>query len=211
MSAQDPTPRPYRPPPHQLAIWTVIGMAIVVVAALVSIRTAQRPDTSRAYSSRPMPPDVAATLLAWEPPDDEYYPCSECHEEEPTNPEPRELEDEHDDLELAHGDLWCFSCHVVDDPEQLHLADGTRIRFQNSWQLCTRCHGKKLPDWRAGVHGRRTGHWRGPKQYRTCVACHSPHAPRFPPLEPMPPPHRSDEITSFISAAALKESIHEQR
>jgi hypothetical protein len=210
MAAQDPKPSGYQPPPHQLATWTLIGTAVVVIVGLSSIRTTHQPDTTRAYASRPMPPDGVATLLAWEPPDDEYYPCSECHEDEPTNREPRELEDEHDTLELAHGDLWCFSCHDVDERDRLRLADDTRIQLEDSWQLCTQCHGEKLPDWRAGVHGKRTGHWRGTKEYRTCVACHNAHAPPFQSIEPMPPPRRPEQISSSISVVASEELFHEQ-
>jgi hypothetical protein len=60
--------------------------------------------------------------------------------------------------------------------------------------LCTQCHAKKLPEWRAGVHGKQTGHWRGTKEYRTCVVCHEPHSPAFGPLHPEPRPKRPDEI-----------------
>jgi hypothetical protein len=61
--------------------------------------------------------------------------------------------------------------------------------------LCTQCHAKKLPDWRAGVHGKRTGHWRGTKEYRTCVVCHEPHAPAFARLVPKPPPPRPEDFS----------------
>jgi hypothetical protein len=61
-------------------------------------------------------------------------------------------------------------------------------------RLCTRCHAKKIPDWRAGVHGKRTGYWHGPKEYQTCVACHDPHSPLFKPLEPKPPPIPAEKI-----------------
>jgi hypothetical protein len=126
--------------------------------------------------------------------DEEYWPCSDCHEGEEVNFKVRKLEEEHDTLELAHGQLWCFHCHDPGKRDLLHLADAAPVEFADSWQLCTQCHAKKLADWRAGVHGKRTGSWWGPKEYRTCVVCHDPHSPAFKSLEPLPPPRRPDEI-----------------
>ncbi|GAG05499.1 unnamed protein product, partial [marine sediment metagenome] len=60
---------------------------------------------------------------------------------------------------------------------------------------------------RAGVHGKRTGHWRGPKEYRTCVSCHNPHSPPFEPLAPKPPPTRPEAIT--VDASVRPEAAHE--
>jgi hypothetical protein len=179
----------------------------VLVLGLFAVRCEHQPDTSRVYPSRAMLPDAVPVLLPAPEIDDEYMPCSDCHEDEPTNATPRELEDEHEDQELAHGDLWCLHCHDAGQRDYLHQADGTLVEFENSWELCTQCHGSKLPDWRAGVHGKRTGHWRGPKEYRTCVACHEPHTPRFEPLEPEPPPeyHRPDAAM----ASHAGESSHE--
>jgi hypothetical protein len=180
--------------PRQLATWVVIGAAFFSAIFLSSLRCELGPTSSRAYASRTLPPEPAAELLGWEPQDDEYYPCSDCHEDEETNRTVRPLEDEHDELELAHGDLWCLHCHDTDDRDALHLADDTRARFEDSWQLCTQCHAEKRADWRAGVHGRRTGNWWGAKQYRTCVTCHDPHGPRYRALEPKPPPQRLERI-----------------
>jgi hypothetical protein len=116
------------------------------------------------------------------------------------------LEDEHDELELAHGDLWCLHCHEANDRDQLHLADGVAVGFDESWRLCTQCHGAKLDDWRAGVHGKRVGHWWGPKQYATCVSCHRPHEPRFAPIEARPPPLRPGPRGHPVMAASAEES-----
>ena len=177
----------------RLATWLVLGGALMLVLALFSVRSALGPDVPREYASRTLPPEPEPVLLTSEM-DDEYYPCSDCHEGEPVNFVVRELEEEHDELGLAHGDLWCFACHDPEDQDNLHLSDDTAVAFEDSWMLCTQCHGKKLADWRAGVHGKRTGHWWGPKDYRTCVTCHDPHAPAFKPLEPKPAPIPPTEI-----------------
>jgi hypothetical protein len=172
----------------------LVGAGFVLVLGLASVRTDYRPNSSRAYPSRALIPDAEAALLPSTPLSDEWFPCSDCHGDEPTNREPRTLEDDHEDHKLAHGELWCLNCHDADQRDMLHLSDDTLIEFQESWRLCTQCHGKKLADWRAGVHGKRTGHWRGPKDYQTCVVCHDPHEPLFEALEPDPPPWRPEMV-----------------
>ena len=61
---------------------------------------------------------------------------------------------------------------------------------------------EKLRDWRAGVHGKRTGSWNGQKQYLLCVNCHNPHSPHFQPLKPMPPPVPPSAIQARKGAAS---------
>jgi hypothetical protein len=184
-----------RVPSHQLTTWVVIGVAIVLIGGLFGVRFEHQPESTRDYPPRPLIPDGETVLLPAPEIDDEYLPCSDCHADRAANRVVRELEDEHDENELKHGNLWCLHCHDTNRLDSLHLADGSLVAFEDSWQLCTQCHAKKLPDWRAGVHGKRTGHWRGDKEYRTCVTCHEPHAPAFRPLPPKPPPRRPTEIT----------------
>jgi hypothetical protein len=191
----------------QLATWSMVGAVALAIGGLVSVRTDTDPDRSRDYPSRPLPADGRAVLLPAPEVDDEYLPCSDCHEDEEVNPTERVLEEEHDTLDFRHGDLWCMHCHELEDHENLHLADGTRVRFEDSWRLCTQCHSEKLPDWRAGVHGKRTGYWLGDKEYRTCVSCHDPHRPPFEALEPKPAPLRPTQIT--INGNATGEVVHE--
>lgn len=180
--------------PHHVALWFLLAAVLFALGLVFSGQCALDRFTARAYVSRPLPPEPEPVLLPGPPPEDEdYFPCADCHEDEPARPTPRELE-EHDDFDLSHGDLWCLDCHVADDPERLQLSDGTRVAFDESWKLCGRCHGEKIPDWRAGVHGKRTGYWRGSKEYRTCVACHRPHSPPTELLEPRPRPWRASEI-----------------
>ncbi len=123
---------------------------------------------------------------------DGIFPCTECHDGKtvPLNTTQRKLVDMHDDIVLKHGPptRWCLDCHDAQNRNQLHLASGARIDFSHSYLLCGQCHGDKLRDWKAGVHGKRTGEWNGKKQYLLCVHCHSPHMPRFKALKPLPPP-----------------------
>jgi hypothetical protein len=180
--------------PVALNTWLVLGLAFVLVLGLFSLRFTYGPDVPRDEPSRQLPPQPEARLRPPAELDEEVFPCSDCHEGEKVDRRPRELEDEHDELELAHGDLWCLSCHDGEDSDTLQLADATSVGFDESWRLCTQCHGEKLPDWRAGVHGKRTGHWWGPKEYLNCVSCHNAHAPAFEPLAPKPPPTPPSEI-----------------
>jgi hypothetical protein len=121
---------------------------------------------------------------------EDIYPCSDCHDDMETDLERRELEDEHVDIELQHAEhlRWCLDCHDADDRDKLHLQNGEKIGFDESYRLCGQCHGTDFRDWRAGVHGRRTGYWNGPKEYLLCAHCHNPHRPKYQPLKPMPPP-----------------------
>lgn len=126
------------------------------------------------------------------------FPCSECHEaDDDVDLTPRKLEDEHDKLIFRHGsrDRWCFDCHNPKDRDKLRLASGRLVDFKRSYLLCGQCHGPKLRDWRAGVHGKRTGSWNGKKQYLLCVNCHNPHMPKFKPLKPKKRPRKPSEIT----------------
>ena len=63
-----------------------------------------------------------------------------------------------------------------------------KVSFDESYLLCGQCHGEKYRDWRAGVHGRRSGSWNGHKTYLLCAHCHNPHQPHFQPIEPKPAP-----------------------
>jgi hypothetical protein len=206
MDGQEPEQEPeYKVPSHQLTTWVVLGAAVVLIGGLFGVRLEHQPETTRDYPSRAMIPDGPAELIRHGGEiNDEYLPCSDCHEDEPTNRTRRVLEDDHEDKVLAHGDLWSLQCHDTDQRDFLRLADGSLVDFEDSWKLCTQCHGKKLADWRAGVHGKRTGHWRGPKEYWTCVSCHNPHSPPFEPLAPKPAPERPEgsdhDVTATVAA-----------
>jgi hypothetical protein len=138
------------------------------------------------------PPTVAQEHLEVPPPPftEGIFPCSGCHAGMPVNRTRRLLTAMHDDIVLRHDEehRWCLDCHDATDRDSLHLASGERVGFDESYRLCGQCHGEKLRDWKAGVHGRRTGEWNGHKKYLLCAHCHNPHAPRFKALEPRPAP-----------------------
>ena len=131
-------------------MWVALGCVFAGLVVFQALYFSLGPQTGPAYATRTLPPEPPPELLASPEPDPDYFPCSDCHEGEPTDRTVRALEDEHDELELAHGDLWCLHCHEANDRDQLHLADGIAVGFDESWRLCTQCHGAKLDDWRAG-------------------------------------------------------------
>ncbi len=125
---------------------------------------------------------------------DGIFPCSSCHADMPADRTRREL-GFHTEIVLKHDEQhrWCLDCHNADDRDYLHLASGELVPFDESYRLCGQCHGEKYRDWRAGVHGRRSGDWNGHKTYLLCAHCHNPHQPRFAPIEPMPAPIPPEE------------------
>lgn len=127
------------------------------------------------------------------PLNEETFPCSSCHADQAPDPTRREL-GFHEDIVLAHDEenRWCLDCHDQQDRDRLRLASGRTIPFEESYRLCGQCHGTTYRDWRAGIHGKRTGYWNGAKRYLLCIHCHSPHSPRFQPLKPLPPPVRPE-------------------
>ncbi len=139
---------------------------------------------------------------------EDIFPCSECHngEDVVANPNRRELEDEHEDISLRHDEKnrWCLDCHDLKNRDKLHLASGELVDFNESYRLCGQCHGPKLRDWKAGIHGRRKGEWGGRKQYLLCAHCHNPHSPRFKPIKPKPPPVKPVKPGLFSSQPPMR-------
>ena len=129
------------------------------------------------------------------------FPCMNCHSEIKPNPQRRQLEEYHDDIVLRHDEKnrWCLDCHDEQNRDRLRLASGKTIPFEESYLLCGQCHGEKLRDWKAGVHGKRTGRWDGKeRRYLLCVHCHYPHQPRFPAIKPMPKPVSPEELRESL-------------
>lgn len=120
------------------------------------------------------------------------YNCMDCHRlirsrwhyDRPMN--------EHKEVTLSHGNnRFCLNCHHPKNRNAFVDDDGSEIAEANVAELCGRCHGPTYRDWKAGVHGRRNGHWntdRGIQTQLRCIQCHDPHSPAFAPVRPLPPP-----------------------
>jgi len=121
------------------------------------------------------------------------FPCSNCHASMEVNRKRRELKDEHTNIVLHHGEdlRWCLDCHDPKNRDKLRLYNGQLINFTESYRLCGECHGNIYRDWKAGIHGKRTGYfWGGKRTYYLCASCHDPHDPKFKPIKPEPAPLR---------------------
>jgi hypothetical protein len=163
--------------------WLVCLATILTIIAVSPVALAQEQEIPKKYFVPPPPftPGI--------------FPCSQCHAGMPVNRKPRKLEQMHQDITLKHmPGGWCFDCHNPDNRDTLRLANGKRVSFEESYILCGQCHGTILREWKAGLHGKRTGMWNGEKQYLLCVHCHWPHEPRFKPIKPLLPPVRPSEI-----------------
>lgn len=141
--------------------------------------------------------DIPEFFVPPPPFSEDIFPCSDCHEDQEVNPQRRMLEDMHEEIQIINHneeERWCLDCHNPDDRDFLRLASGRLVSFEESYYLCGQCHGTIFRDWKAGIHGRRTGEWNGKKTYRLCVHCHNPHQPRFRPIAPLPPPVKPKDI-----------------
>ncbi len=80
---------------------------------------------------------------------------------------------------------------------------------EKAFEYCGQCHGTIFRDWRAGIHGKRTGFWNGEKEYWVCLKCHNSHNPKFQKLKPDSPPIKPTDI-KFRKAHLKKESPKEK-
>jgi hypothetical protein len=157
-----------------------------------------KPPKANVASETPENDETPKYFVPPPPFSEDIFPCSECHEDMDVNYRRRILEDEHVEISEmfnhASDQRWCLDCHNPENRDVLRLANGDLVSFEESYFLCGQCHGTIFRDWKAGIHGKRTGEWNGKKQYRLCVHCHNPHSPKFKPLKPMPPPDNPLDI-----------------
>lgn len=120
--------------------------------------------------------------------------CATCHDtREPVAgvTSASDLDEFHQGLTYAHGNLSCLSCHNAEDYDALKLADGRAVSFAASMTLCAQCHGPQFRDYQNGSHGGMSGHWdltQGGRTRNSCIDCHDPHHPAYPQVMPVFPP-----------------------
>jgi hypothetical protein len=163
---------------------------LAILAPLVAVACGVGDEPRRLHASRPAPEPSGTVAVDPRQPLLPTFPCSRCHAGRAPDGRDRRLTEFHTQKVLHHGTLggWCYRCHTKEDIDRLHLADGTLVSFDQAYELCGSCHGDKLRDWKAGIHGLTTGWWLGARVRRSCPACHDPHEPRFPLMTPEHPP-----------------------
>ncbi len=136
--------------------------------------------------------------------------CSACHRVRAANAttaQSTDLDEFHQGLKFAHGQLTCISCHDANDNySSLRLADGRSLPFTDSMRLCAQCHGTQFRDYQHGSHGGMTGHWdltRGGRERNHCLHCHDAHAPKYPTFTPVAAPR--DRFRPVVSSGVSHE------
>jgi hypothetical protein len=165
--------------------------AASVVSSIVSVAQLAPVPASRAAEHHPR---VATGLIDYHG-NETTIVCATCHatrEPDRSNGAGRKTPQAfHQGLVYAHGGQSCLSCHNADDYDSLRLADGRKLAFADSQQLCAQCHGPQTRDYQHGSHGGMRGYWdktQGDRTRNTCLDCHDPHAPAYPAWTPVFPP-----------------------
>jgi hypothetical protein len=173
---------------RELATWR---WAVALLAAGLFLAACHAPDATEQRGDAPPLVATGEVTVLSRTEHIPTYPCSRCHDDQPTNPKVRPLE-LHNRIHLDHmeTDRWCYTCHSTENIDQLRLPNGKHVAFDDSSELCGACHGTKHRDWKLNIHGLTTGYWNGPKKKRACTACHNPHDPPFQSMKPLPPPER---------------------
>ena len=121
------------------------------------------------------------------------HPCSNCHQWVVSNPQPRKLNNPHNNFELQHGlhgkgGFWCFTCHDVKNNGSVEDTGRRNGRLQPRLRRVWPVPYQQARDWANGAHGKRVGNWQGKRQVLNCTACHYQHRPTIKPREPLPGP-----------------------
>jgi hypothetical protein len=169
-------------PPSRAGLATTLALALMT--GLPAGATDPKPRAAGEARGPKKPAAEVVLVQATTPPFTEgIFPCSGCHDGKEKVNTARRVLGFHDEQQsiFAHDaeHRWCLDCHDAAKRDQLHLTNGDLVQFTESYRLCGQCHGDKLRDWRAGIHGKRIGMWEGLKTYFLCVNCHNPHAPLF--------------------------------
>lgn len=185
------------PPLSALAVVAAV-LAVAAFAAEVGqrpvVRSTTLPATHPVEINRHPAPRVASGAInhAGRP---ATIACGTCHavrQPDPKNRTSADLDQFHQGLQIAHGTNTCLSCHDAGNYDSLKLADGRKVAFEDSIELCSQCHGPQRRDYDRGAHGGMNGYWdltRGGRVRNTCIDCHDAHVPKYQSAHPAPHAH----------------------
>jgi hypothetical protein len=118
-----------------------------------------------------------------------FYPCDQCHATIEPNPQIRKLDTvHHSELEHGRGQIWCLSCHDLENRNYLRTLLSEPVDFDEASNVCGGCHANRHKDWVFGAHGKRIANWQGERTLYSCTHCHDPHSPAIKARAPEPPP-----------------------
>ncbi|WP_460190144.1 multiheme c-type cytochrome [Urechidicola sp. KH5] len=110
------------------------------------------------------------------------FECTECHIKPLNQMKMGEGQKAHWDIEIVHANaqtMNCTTCHNGENLNELQTFTGSKVDFNNSYNVCSQCHNQQYKDWTGGAHGKSMGSWAPPRASFTCVNCHNPHNPSF--------------------------------
>lgn len=121
---------------------------------------------------------------------DIYQECQNCHRTKAITdvPKKNQPQREHSQIKLRHGnqDMSCNHCH--DKANHNFLRE--KVAFQSPSAVCFQCHSDVEKSWKKGLHGKRSGGWKGDRIQFHCTECHNPHSVTFPQWKAEKPPQR---------------------
>ncbi len=134
----------------------------------------------------------------------DMFACIDCHKGLKVNTTKRVLTQTHKDFVFDHpgfdrSSRWCYYCHYTGAFDKLVLEDGKLLDYKDSYLLCQQCHLGNFREWELGIHGKRTGEWKGTKQNMSCTGCHNSHTPAISQQEPKKPPLQPEQILIILN------------
>lgn len=168
-----------------LALFLLLGACAVDQPTATGTTLAEPPIAPMQHESAPIRGDVPPLAFVV---DEDFFPCSTCHEGFEGDMSELTLENTHANITFDHGrNVRCLNCHNPANSEAYVDHDGSEIPADNPTLLCAKCHGPHYREWTLDVHGRVGDFWDqrfGEQQKLSCVQCHDPHRPRFPTMAP---------------------------
>lgn len=115
-----------------------------------------------------------------------YQQCLDCHRKKTVENIPGKYKPQriHEEIRLQHGkkEMSCNFCHDKNN-HNLLMQSEERADFKSPSGVCAQCHSEEFKSWQQGIHGKRTGGWKGKRLQLHCTECHNAHSVSFPKMK----------------------------